>query len=452
MSRSRLRRAGPFVPHPSEWAILGGLLALALVVVFVLSGFRHSAERNERSESLLVALQTQVGEVEARSWEVVLNGAKPQARDALVVALADGEATLSALVRRGDAVPVLRVQKAWRDVRRAAERSSRFAKNGNISRAVAVQGGEFDLAIRVFKWRARVASRDFHQRHEQVERLMSTATTVAVLLTGLAAAAVAILMGRRRTAAEASARAELVERNARLRELDRMKDEFIALVSHELRTPLTSIRGYLELVLDSEEELTAEQGQLLGVVARNVKRLERLVGDLLFVAQLEAGRLSFDWEELDAVELIEDAVSAAWPVAEGKEIVLETAVDGPLPLIGDRARLGQVLDNLVANAVKFTPQGGTVTVAARADGKGVAFTVTDTGVGIPPDEQAAVFERFYRTRGATEAAVPGTGLGLSIAKAIVEGHGGSIALSSTPGAGTSFRFVVPLARALDIAA
>jgi PAS domain S-box-containing protein len=238
---------------------------------------------------------------------------------------------------------------------------------------------------------------------------------------------------------------ELEVRNERLLELDRLKDEFVALVSHELRTPLTSIRGYLELVLDGEAgEVTDEQRQFLGVVERNANRLLDLVGDLLFLAQIEAGKLSLEVGAVDLGALAADSVETARPLAEDKEITL-TLATSPVPLLaGDGARLAQLLDNLVANAVKFTPEGGRVDVRASSSRGNAVLEVRDTGMGIPAEEQEHVFERFFRATGATEHAVQGTGLGLAICKAIVHAHGGRITLASSEGEGTTFRVTIPI--------
>ena len=233
--------------------------------------------------------------------------------------------------------------------------------------------------------------------------------------------------------------------NERLRELDRLKDEFVALISHELRTPLTSILGYLELTLEDADGLSDHHRSYLEVVERNAERLLRLVGDLLFVAQLEAGKLALEWSEVEVETLVEHCVEANQPAATQAGIVLvaESGWAGAIP--GDPARLAQVLDNLVSNAIKFTPAGGRVTVRASRETDLVVLEVADSGMGIPDEEQQHLFDRFFRTRGAGEQAIPGTGLGLSIAQAIAHAHGGSISVESTEGVGTTFRVELPSA-------
>ena len=247
-----------------------------------------------------------------------------------------------------------------------------------------------------------------------------------------------------RTEAE-SARRALAEQNKRLRELDRLKDEFLSLVSHELRTPLTSIRGYLELVLDEEAgELMPEQRRFLEAVERNSGRLLRLVGDLLFVAQAGAGRLALEQQAVDVVDLVVEIIEAARPAADEKAIDLSLSTDPVPALVGDRGRLAQVLDNLVSNALKFTPEGGAVEVRTSSDGEHVTVEVADTGIGIPISDQPRLFERFFRSSAATDQAIPGTGLGLAIVKAIVDAHAGRIAVMSAVGHGTTFRVELPL--------
>jgi PAS domain S-box-containing protein len=238
---------------------------------------------------------------------------------------------------------------------------------------------------------------------------------------------------------------ELESRNERLLELDRLKDEFVALVSHELRTPLTSIRGYLELVLDGEAgEVSDEQRQFLGIVERNANRLLALVGDLLFLAQIEAGKLSLEVGAVDVAALAAEAVETARPLAEEKRVTL-TLATSPLPLLaGDRVRLAQLLDNLISNAIKFTPEGGRVDVRATTSRGNAILEVRDTGMGIAATEQEHVFERFFRASAAAERAIQGTGLGLAISKAIVHAHGGRITLASTEGEGATFRVTIPL--------
>jgi signal transduction histidine kinase len=245
-----------------------------------------------------------------------------------------------------------------------------------------------------------------------------------------------------------SAQRLLVEQNDRLRELDRLKDEFVALVSHELRTPLTSITGYLELVLD-DPELSDEHRRFLDVVDRNADRLLRLVSDLLLVAQIESGKLALDPGDVDLTDLATQSVEVLRPAADARSIDLRLDIDPVPTLQGDPARLGQLLDNLVSNAVKFTEPGGQVVVALGAAGDDVVLAVSDDGIGIPVAEQRRLFDRFYRASTAQDRAIEGTGLGLTIVHAIVQAHGGTIDVASDEGKGTTFRVRLPVAGPVD---
>jgi PAS domain S-box-containing protein len=233
--------------------------------------------------------------------------------------------------------------------------------------------------------------------------------------------------------------------NERLREVDRMKDEFVALVSHELRTPLTSIRGYLELLLDEADDFDATHHDWLAVIDRNSERLLALVEDLLLKAQVNAGKVSLTMSDADLSSIVEHSVTASAPVAAAREIELTSSTPPLPPVTVDPVRIGQVVDNLVSNALKFTPAGGRVAVRASADAGRARIEVEDSGAGISAEEQERLFERFFRTERAQTAAVPGVGLGLSIAKAIVEAHGGTISCRSAPGRGSTFAIELPLA-------
>ncbi|MBA3842557.1 MAG: HAMP domain-containing histidine kinase [Actinobacteria bacterium] len=221
-----------------------------------------------------------------------------------------------------------------------------------------------------------------------------------------------------------------------------MKDEFVSSVSHELRTPLTSISGYVELML--EDETHEETRAHLAIVERNAQRLLGLVTDLLFTAQLQEGRLELERAEVDLAQLATQALQSARPRAEVAGVNLELDVSDVPQIAGEPVRLAQLLDNLISNAIKFTPADGHVRVGLHARGGVVCLEVSDTGIGISDAERERLFERFFRSQGALERQIQGTGLGLYISKAIVEAHNGWIAVESTEGKGTTFIVELPV--------
>jgi signal transduction histidine kinase len=229
------------------------------------------------------------------------------------------------------------------------------------------------------------------------------------------------------------------------RELDRLKDDFVATVSHELRTPLTSMMGFLEMIREGEAgELNDEQKRFLAIVYRSSERLQRLVGDLLFVARLDANGLQLQFGEAKLDDIVREAVESSGALARSREVSLVAEVDEMPPVSGDKERLSQLVGNLVSNALKFTPAGGSVVARTFVDGGHAVVEIADTGIGVPLGEQSRLFQRFFRSSTATEQAIPGTGLGLVISRAIAEAHGGTIGVTSLPGEGTTFRVEIPL--------
>jgi signal transduction histidine kinase len=228
------------------------------------------------------------------------------------------------------------------------------------------------------------------------------------------------------------------------RRLERLRDAFVAAVSHELRTPLTSISGFLELLGDEEESLPLTGRTYLTAARRGTARLQRIVEDLLLVAQIEADRLELYTEPVDLTKLVAAAVEEASSAAAGKQIAITLESGGSLPLEADAARIRQVLDNLLSNAIKYTPAGGAITVTTSGREGQRYVEVVDNGIGIPHDELGQLFSRFYRASTATRRAIPGTGVGLVIARAIVESHEGEISLESREGEGTRVTVTLPL--------
>lgn len=228
--------------------------------------------------------------------------------------------------------------------------------------------------------------------------------------------------------------------------LNRMKDEFVSTVSHEFKTPLTTISGFLTVMLEGDTgPLNAQQMKFLAIAKSASKRLSGLVSDLLDLSRLEGGA-KMEPVPLDLEKLVLEAVDNHQPAAAeaGKTLSSETAKDLP-PALGDARWLHLVLDNLVSNAIKFTMPGGRVRVSVKDKGAFLMVSVSDDGIGIPPDDRDKIFERFYRAANRSEVNAPGTGLGLAIAREIVDKHGGKIWLESELGKGTTFHFVVPAA-------
>jgi signal transduction histidine kinase len=243
-------------------------------------------------------------------------------------------------------------------------------------------------------------------------------------------------------------RGELLTLRARqlqeLRELDRLKTDFVSSASHELRTPITSIRGYLDILVEGEAgELTAEQRGFLEVVDRNAHRLQVLVEDLLVVSRIESGRLELSVREVDLVALTSRVAESMAPQVAQAGVRLARRGIERLELPVDERRVEQVLTNLVSNAVKFTEPGGEITLTVEEHDGGAELTVADSGIGMSPRDVGHLFEKFFRAESATERGIPGTGLGLAICKGIVEAHGGAIAVDSALGVGTSVRVHIP---------
>jgi signal transduction histidine kinase len=240
---------------------------------------------------------------------------------------------------------------------------------------------------------------------------------------------------------------ELALANERLKELDRMKSDFVSHVSHELRTPLTAIKGAVDLMLDEVVgPLTEKQIHYLARVKANTQHLAGLINDLLDLAKIESGRVEVRSSRVSLTGLVRDVVEGLRPVAAEKVITLEASIGEPSILVWtDQEKIRQVLMNLIGNAIKFTPVQGRVTVSAsRNSGENVQVSVSDTGPGVPPAEREKIFGKFYQVAETNGENSKGTGLGLAIAKALVELHGGKIWVESEPGRGSTFSFTLPL--------
>jgi PAS domain S-box-containing protein len=237
----------------------------------------------------------------------------------------------------------------------------------------------------------------------------------------------------------------LTRSNAELQELDRLKSTFVATVSHELRTPLSNICGYTELLAEAEpEELGPQQRRMVQVVERNAGRLLGLIEDLLTFARAEAGTLAPVKTPVDLNDVVTQTLRDLGPAASTAGVALGCDLAPARSTVpADRSQIERVLANLLSNALKFTASGGSAVVTTQARLRSVVVSVTDDGPGIPLAEQERLFQRFYRADDAYTRQIPGTGLGLSIARAVVEAHGGTIGLTSAPGAGTTVTFELP---------
>ncbi len=239
---------------------------------------------------------------------------------------------------------------------------------------------------------------------------------------------------------------ELEAANEKLRELDLLKSAFVSIVSHELRTPMTSIKGYVENLLDGlGGALTEKQAHYLERVKHNAERLTRMTNELLDLSRIEAGRVELHLAPISVPELVSEVVESFQSIAREKAITIRQQQKEDLPVIqGDRDKLNQVLTNLVQNAIKFSPSNSEVLIELRTrDKKWLEVCVADHGCGIPPNELGKVFDKFYRGESVPIEA-KGAGLGLPITKSLVELHGGTIWVTSAPGAGSRFYFTLPL--------
>ncbi|HLL54880.1 MAG TPA: ATP-binding protein, partial [Myxococcaceae bacterium] len=245
----------------------------------------------------------------------------------------------------------------------------------------------------------------------------------------------------------------LEEMNARLKEVDRLKSSFLATVSHELRTPLTSIIGYSEMLAEGlAGALNDDQGDYVRTIMDKGEMLLRLISSILDLSQIEAGKVRLSFEPLDVNEIVTASASSVRPQAQKKGVALEVQMPArQQPIVSaDREKLRQVIVNLLANAVKFTPQGGRVNLFLSEVGhqpelaaEGYRVLVEDTGVGIPHDQLDKIFQSFYQVDSSSTREFGGAGLGLAIVKSFVEGHGGVIRVSSELGRGSRFVAVIP---------
>ena len=230
-----------------------------------------------------------------------------------------------------------------------------------------------------------------------------------------------------------------------LKRAEILRREFVANVSHELRTPLTSIRTYAETMSDDNELPPETEEEFLHVIIKESDRMTKIVQDLLELSRFDSGNSKLNIELFSIEQSIRDVYAAIALDAKKRDHTLNLELEWRIPMIrGDRARIEQVFMNIITNALKYTPDGGTINIICRNREREISITIEDTGIGIPHDDLARVFDRFYRVDKARTRESGGTGLGLSIAKEIISMHGGDIQIDSTQGIGTSVTVVLPI--------
>ena len=240
---------------------------------------------------------------------------------------------------------------------------------------------------------------------------------------------------------------ELEKKNEELEEASRAKTHILSTATHELKTPLTSIIGYIDIILMRQNKvgpLNEKQQRYLQTAQRNSYRLKSLVDDLLDISRIESGGLELTPAELELWPEIEEIVTGMQTQINDKDIDLVLDIPQEIcPVLADKLRLGQVISNLLSNACKYSPQGARVTIRAREEDAGIRIDVSDTGIGISPEDQERLFTKFFRADNSSTREVSGSGLGLYITKHLIEAHGGRIWASSQIGQGTTFSIIWP---------
>jgi PAS domain S-box-containing protein len=237
---------------------------------------------------------------------------------------------------------------------------------------------------------------------------------------------------------------QLEIRNREVERANRLKSEFLASMSHELRTPLHTIIGFADLLAEElKGPLNPDQKRFVAHIRQDSRHLLELINDILDISKIESGRLELHPEMFCAADAIGETIEGLRPFATRKQIEIRQALHPNLNIVADRLRFKEIFYNLISNAIKFTPDKGQIIIECSLQTEGVLFAVGDTGIGIEPSEQQAIFDKFYQLGPTTRGVREGTGLGLAITKSLVEMHGGRIWVESTPGKGSRFQFVLP---------
>jgi hypothetical protein len=250
----------------------------------------------------------------------------------------------------------------------------------------------------------------------------------------------------KKSAALERATTELKAANERLKELDKMKDEFISTVTHELRTPLTSIRSLAEILNDNPDLDKKRQKHFSTIIISETTRLARLINQVLDIQKIESGRMEWQMTRVDMGEIVREAVQTFDQVLNEKEVTLQLDLPGQCPYIhGDRDRLIQVMVNLVSNAIKFcNPKEGLIKISLQTKEDHMRVDIADNGIGIQPENREVIFSKFRQIKDASRGRPQGSGLGLAITRRIISRHGGRIWVDSVPGKGSTFTFTLPM--------
>lgn len=244
---------------------------------------------------------------------------------------------------------------------------------------------------------------------------------------------------------------EIIEANKKLKSavkkletLDKMKDEFLSIVSHELKTPVTPIKGYLELLLDGDlGRINKKQREALETSLRRIQHLQRMIDDIVDISRMRSEKMKFDMKPIDLSNIIEDTIKEMRVLAYEKQVDISENMPRPLHVTADETRMAQVVSNLIDNSIKFSTNGGRITINAEKEDRSMHVKISDTGPGIPKKHHKKIFEKFYQVDSSPTREFDGTGLGLPICEKIIKKHGGSIWVESKVGEGSTFHFTLP---------
>jgi len=352
-------------------------------------------------------------------------------------------------------------QSEWRDIiekqMNGSEGTAVYHKEGDESES----GSESEqiVAYAPVRWRDQLWSVAISAPASEVDQLIQSVYTKQITFSGIVIALILggslgliVMFSRWNKTLEAEVESktgeliqsnkELALANERLKELDKLKSDFVSMVSHELRTPLAAMRTSAQ-VLEVADIDTETKKEMLDIILRNIDRLTNLVNDLLDLSRIESGRMELKFERVSLDSVIADSIESVRQTAIEKGIALNIELPKDLaPVKADREKLTQVIINLLNNAVKFTPRGGEISIKASELNGQVEVRVSDTGIGIPPEDLNRVFDRFYQVDSTLTREAGGTGLGLAICKGIIEAHNGEIWAESEPGKGSTFIFTL----------